>query len=158
MELPGSPVVKSPRSKAGGVGLTPGWGAKALHAAQCRQQNQTREPWPSEGQRLLGRHQSGLRSLPAPSAPYVLGQAALWWGQSSSGSHCLRLRLGSPWAGLGVGGGDCSVLQARPPPLWAKALDATPPWSVIIDKGIKAVQWRKRLVFSTDGSGADNHT
>ena len=32
--LPGSPVVKTSSSNAGGVGLSPGWGANIPHASQ----------------------------------------------------------------------------------------------------------------------------
>ena len=78
MEFPGSQWLSLHILKAGGMGLTPGWGAKVLHAAQRSQKKQTRELWPSEGQRLLGRHHSGLRSLLAPECSVcVLGQAAL---------------------------------------------------------------------------------
>ena len=37
MDFPGGPVVKTPLSSAGGVGLIPGRGTKVLPAAGCRQ-------------------------------------------------------------------------------------------------------------------------
>ena len=39
MGLPGSPVVKTLPSNAGGVGLIPGWGAKIPHALGPKNRN-----------------------------------------------------------------------------------------------------------------------
>ena len=38
-DFPESPVVKTSPSKAGGVGLIPGWGAKTSHASWPKNQN-----------------------------------------------------------------------------------------------------------------------
>ena len=37
--VPGSPLVKTLHSKAGGASSIPGWGAKILHASQPKNQN-----------------------------------------------------------------------------------------------------------------------
>ena len=40
-DFPGSPVVKTVPSNAGGVGSIPGWGAKILHVLQPKNQNRS---------------------------------------------------------------------------------------------------------------------
>ena len=38
-DFPGSPVLKTSPSNAGGAGLIPGWGAKIPHASRTKNQN-----------------------------------------------------------------------------------------------------------------------
>ena len=50
--FPGSPVVKTPRSNADGIGLTPGWGTKTPHAA-----------WLTEKKKKIVRIKETIQSL-----------------------------------------------------------------------------------------------